>query len=61
MDRLRYSRMEVHASVEMKSGGRRDLSTRELAMSSDNPGIWEYQVDLATELGNILFLIKKLY
>lgn len=49
--RLFLSRMEVRASVEMKSGGRTDLKTRELKMSTDHEGIWEYQIDLATELG----------
>lgn len=49
--RLLYSRMEVHTSVEMRSGQRRDLQTRALKMS-DKPGVWEYYIDVRGELGS---------
>lgn len=41
--------MEVLTTVEMASG--RNLPTRELKMSPENPGVWEYYIDIKSELG----------
>lgn len=43
--------MEVLTSVEMTGGGRRDLQSRELKMTPETPGVWEYNIDLKSELG----------
>lgn len=47
--RLYNGRMEVHTTVEMRGGGRRDLQTKELKMS-DKLGVWEYYIDIKDEL-----------
>lgn len=43
--------MEVLTSVEIAGGGRRDLQSRELKMTPETPGVWEYNIDLKSELG----------
>lgn len=49
-DRLKLSRMEVRTSIDMRGGGRRELNTIELKMS-EKDAVWEYKIDLASELG----------
>lgn len=49
-ERLKQSRMEVRTSIDMRGGGRRELNTVELKMS-EKSAVWEYKIDLATELG----------
>lgn len=38
-------------SVEINGGGRRDLQSKELKMAPETPGVWEYNIDLKSELG----------
>lgn len=42
--------MEFSYFVEMKGGGRRDVPSRFLTMS-DTMGVWQFEVDLKTDLG----------
>lgn len=43
--------MEVHSSVEMRAGGRRDIPSQQLRMDDARPGIWHMKIDLKTLLG----------
>nr|CAI5865848.1 unnamed protein product [Callosobruchus analis] len=48
---LRSSVLEVTTSVDMHGGGRRDMPIRQLYQMEDNPGVWEYKLDIKKELG----------
>lgn len=56
-ERLRLSRMEVHTSIDMRGGGRRELNIVQLKMS-ETSAVWEYKIDLISELGIYLLYIK---
>lgn len=47
---MRLGTMEVTTAIEMGGGGRRDLRSKLLEMSADAPGIWQYKIDLKSEL-----------
>lgn len=49
---LENSYMEVTAFVEKRGGGRIDITPKRLWMMDEQPGVWEYQIDLKRELGN---------
>ncbi|XP_018320205.1 CD109 antigen [Agrilus planipennis] len=49
-ERLLQSTMEVHYSVEMRGGGRRDGAIQQIPLS-DRMGIWQYNIDLKGDLG----------
>lgn len=42
--------MEVQYSVEMRGGGRRDIGPKVLKIT-DNAGIWQFDIDLKSDLG----------
>ncbi|XP_050294787.1 CD109 antigen [Anthonomus grandis grandis] len=48
---LANSYLEVNAFVEKRGGGRLDLRPMNLYMMDSQPGIWEYYIDLQSELG----------
>ncbi|CAH2000434.1 unnamed protein product [Acanthoscelides obtectus] len=48
---LGSSVLEVSTSVDMHAGGRRDVPTKQLYQMEDNPGVWEYKLDVKKELG----------
>ncbi|KAF4531995.1 hypothetical protein B566_EDAN006540 [Ephemera danica] len=50
-ERLKRSRMEISAEVILRSGGRRNLETQLVKMSTENPGIYTLKVDLKSQLG----------
>nr|CAD7577964.1 unnamed protein product [Timema californicum] len=50
-ERLRLGAMEVRSEIVTRSGGRRNLDTRGLPMSTQRDGVWEMKVDLRSQLG----------
>lgn len=43
--------MEVSTYIELRDGGRRDLPRKQLYMLDGQPGVWEYRIDVKSELG----------
>lgn len=48
---LDSSILEVTTLVDSRGGGRRDIPMRQLRQMEDNPGVWEYKVDVKRDLG----------
>ncbi|KAF5280329.1 hypothetical protein FQR65_LT03138 [Abscondita terminalis] len=49
-DKLRNGRLQISYSVELRGGNRKNVPIREIPMS-DTMGVWEYEVDVKTDLG----------
>ncbi len=51
-ERLRYDRMEIRPVVQFRSAASRNLDIREAKSVPEHPGIWEFTIDLGTELAS---------
>lgn len=49
-ERLRYDRLEIRATVQFRSSASRTLEIKEAKALPDQPGIWEFTIDLRSEL-----------
>ncbi|KAL1513271.1 hypothetical protein ABEB36_002700 [Hypothenemus hampei] len=48
---LKASYMEVTAFIEKRGGGRLEIPPKRLWMMDEQPGVWQYHIDLKRELG----------
>ena len=50
-ERLEYDRMEIRPTIQFRSSASRTLEVREVKQMPETPGIWEFTIDLRSELG----------
>lgn len=49
-ERFRYDRLEIRPVVQFRSSASRTLEAREAKALPEQPGIWEFTIDLRSEL-----------
>lgn len=49
-ERFRYDRLEIRPTVQFRSSASRTLEPREVKPLPEQPGIWEFTIDLRSEL-----------
>lgn len=55
---LRSSYLQVSAIIEKRGGGRIDIAPKQLPMMTEQPGVWQYHLDLKRELGKLFLLLQ---